>query len=71
VVIKSIFEEEVALAYADFMKTAKSVSGDSQYFDYDGRKIPIEYYDYVVREENLKKYVSLIEASQERPFPFR
>jgi dihydroorotate dehydrogenase (fumarate) len=64
VVLKSIFEEEVALAYADFMKTAKSVAGESPYFDYDGRKSPIEYYDYVIREENLKKYVSLIEASK-------
>jgi dihydroorotate dehydrogenase (fumarate) len=64
VVIKSIFEEEVALEYADFMKTAKKFATDSQYFDYDGRKIPIDYYNYVVREENLKKYVSLIEESK-------
>ena len=64
VVLKSIFEEEVALAYADFMKTAKSVAGEAPYFDYDGRRSPIEYYDYVIREENLKKYVSLIEASK-------
>ncbi len=64
VVVKSIFEEEVALAYADFMKTAQTFAGDSQYFDYDGRKIPIEYYNYVVREENLKKYAALIEASK-------
>ena len=64
VVLKSIFEEEVALEYADFMKTAKNFAGDSQYFDYDGRKVPIEYYNYVVREENLKKYVTLIEESK-------
>lgn len=64
VVLKSIFEEEVALEYADFMKTAKNFAGDSQYFDYDGRKVPIEYYNYVVREENLKKYITLIEESK-------
>ena len=64
VVVKSIFEEEVALEYKDFMKTAQQFASDSQYFDYDGRKIPIEYYDYVVREENLKKYVTLIEESK-------
>ena len=62
VVLKSIFEEEVALEHADFMKTAQSFSPDSQYFDYEGRKVPIDYYNYVVREENLKKYVRLIEA---------
>ncbi len=64
VVLKSIFEEEVALEYADFMQTAQQFASDSQYFDYDGRKIPIEYYNYVVREENLKKYVALVEASK-------
>jgi len=64
VVLKSIFEEEVALEYADFMKTAQQFPKESQYFDYDGRKIPIEYYDYVVREENLKKYVALVEESK-------
>ena len=64
VVLKSIFEEEVALEYADFIKTAQQFPGDSQYFDYDGRKVPVEYYNYVVREENLKKYVSLVEESK-------
>ena len=64
VVLKSIFEEEVALEFADFMKTAKDFAADSQYFDYDGRKVPIDYYNYVVREENLKKYVTLIEESK-------
>ena len=62
VVLKSIFEEEVALEYTEFMKTAQSFTADSQYFDYEGRLVPIDYYNYVVREENLKKYVTLIEA---------
>ena len=64
VVLKSIFEEEVALEYADFMKDAQQFPSGSQTFDYDGRKIPIEYYNYVVREENLKKYIALIEESK-------
>ena len=42
----------------DFLKK------ESQYFDYDGRKIPIEYYDYIVREENLKKYATLVAESK-------
>jgi dihydroorotate dehydrogenase (fumarate) len=64
VVLKSIYEEEVALEYADFMKTAKKVGESDKYFDYDGRKNPIEYYDYVIREENLNKYIALIEDSK-------
>ena len=62
VVLKSIFEEEVTYEYADFIKTAKTKYGDPQYFDYDGQRNPIEYYDYVIREENLKKYIDLIEG---------
>jgi len=61
VVLKSIFEEEVALEYADFLKSAKAGGGSGQqYFDYEGRKNPIEYYDYVIREENLAKNIKLI-----------
>ena len=62
VVLKSIFEEEVMYEYADFIQTAKMKYGDPQYFDYDGQRNPIEYYDYVIREENLKKYIELIEG---------
>ncbi|MGD9224173.1 MAG: diguanylate cyclase, partial [Desulfobacteraceae bacterium] len=62
VVLKSIFEEEVALEFNDFKKSGGTLSGDGQTFEYDGRINPIEYYPYVVREENLKKYVNLIEA---------
>jgi len=64
VVLKSIFEEEVMNEYADFIKTARVRYGDPQYFDYDGQRSPIEYYDYVLREENLKKYIELVEASK-------
>jgi dihydroorotate dehydrogenase (fumarate) len=50
--------------YADFIQTAKKKYGESRYFDYDGQRNPIEYYDYVIREENLKKYIELIEGSK-------
>ncbi|MDY0132954.1 MAG: dihydroorotate dehydrogenase-like protein [Desulforegulaceae bacterium] len=61
VVLKSIFEEEVRYEYADFLETAKKKWGDPKYFDYEGQRNPIEYYDYLIREENLKKYTELIE----------
>ncbi|MGE4520051.1 MAG: dihydroorotate dehydrogenase-like protein [Desulfobacteraceae bacterium] len=61
VVLKSIFEEEVRYEYADFLHTAKTKWGDPKYFDYEGQRNPIEYYDYLIREENLKKYTELIE----------
>jgi dihydroorotate dehydrogenase (fumarate) len=61
VVLKSIFEEEIITEYGDFIKTAKERYGDPQYFDYDGQRSAIEYYDYVIREENLKKYITLVE----------
>ena len=64
VVLKSIFEEEVAMEYAEFMQDARQFPSGSQVFEYDGRKVPIEYYNYVVREENLKKYVALVEESK-------
>jgi dihydroorotate dehydrogenase (fumarate) len=62
VVLKSIFEEEVSNEYADFMKKAKQKFGDPKYFDYEGQRSPIEYYDYVIREENLQKYIALLES---------
>ena len=60
VVLKSIFEEEVMNEYADFRKTVKEEYGDPGYFDYEGQRSPIEYYDYVLREENLTKYITLV-----------
>jgi len=61
VVLKSIFEEEIRYEYADFMQKVKKQFSPPQYFDYDGQRNPIEYYDYLIREENLKKYIQLIE----------
>lgn len=60
VVLKSIFEEEVMHAHADFVKTSQKKYVDSKYFDYDGRRNPIDFYNYVIRDENLKKYIELI-----------
>ncbi len=62
VVLKSIFEEEVMNEYADFIKEAKAQYGDPQYFDYNAQRSPIEYYDYVIREQNLKKYIDLLQG---------
>ncbi len=62
VVLKSIFEEEVLNEYADFIKEAKAQFGEPQYFDYNGQRSPIEYYDYVLQEQNLKKYIALLEG---------
>jgi dihydroorotate dehydrogenase (fumarate) len=64
VVLKSIFEEEVALAYADFVKSSPKDVGGQAYFEYEGRISPAEYYQYVLREENLKKYVDLVGESK-------
>ncbi len=62
VVLKSIFEEEVALESDAFKASGENQTPDGQYFDHEGRITPIEYYPYVVREENLKKYINLVEA---------
>ncbi len=64
VILKSIFEEEIAYEYADFIASSRKPGGDPQYFDYDGQKNPIAYYDYVIREENLKKNITLVEESK-------
>jgi dihydroorotate dehydrogenase (fumarate) len=64
VVLKSLFEEEIAYEYADFMKQSQTEGEAYRYFDYDGRKNPIEYYDYVIREKNLEKYIALIKDSK-------
>ncbi len=62
VVLKSIFEEEVRNEYADFIENAKTKYGAPEYFEHDGQRSPIEYYDYVIREKNLSKYIELLES---------
>ena len=64
VVLKSIFEEEIAYEYEDFIKKTGEIGSPPKYFDYDGRKNPIDYYDYKIREDNLNKYITLIEESK-------
>jgi dihydroorotate dehydrogenase (fumarate) len=64
VVLKSIFEEEVALEYADFVKASPKDPDGQPHFEYEGRISPVEYYKYILREENLKKYVDLVRESK-------
>ena len=64
-VLKSIFEEEIAFEHTAFMKRASKAGSQPQYFEYDGRMNPIEFYDYKIREENLGKYTRLIKESKE------
>jgi dihydroorotate dehydrogenase (fumarate) len=64
VVLKSIFEEEIAYEYADFMESTQKTGAEQQYFEYEGTTSQIAYYDYVLREENLKKNISLVEESK-------
>ena len=51
VVLKSIFEEEIAFEYEDILKEAESKGYNLDQFDY---------YDYKIKEDNLDKYTSLI-----------
>ncbi|MGB5984895.1 MAG: diguanylate cyclase, partial [Desulfobacterales bacterium] len=64
VVLKSIFEEEIAHEFKDFMEKASAGGSAPQYFEYEGRQNPIEFYDYKLREDNLIKYIALIEESK-------
>ena len=64
VVLKSIFEEEIAYEYADFMESTQKTGAEQQYFEYEGTTSQIAYYDYVLREENLKKNITLVEESK-------
>ena len=55
VVLKSIFEEEIAFEYEDILNEAESKGYDLDQFDY---------YDYKIKEDNLNKYTSLISESK-------
>jgi dihydroorotate dehydrogenase (fumarate) len=50
---KSIFEVEITTEYGGFIKTAKERYGDPQYFDYDGQRSAIEYYDFRDRDVTI------------------
>lgn len=60
VVLKSLFQEEIFFETDDFIKKMKKEHPDMQYFDYEGKKNPIEFYGYKVREDNLNNYKTLI-----------
>ncbi len=64
VVLKSIFEEEISFEHTDFIEKESKKGGIHQYFEYDGKMNPIEFYDYKIREDNLKKYTQLISESK-------
>ena len=55
VVLKSIFEEEIAFEYEDIMKEAESKGYNLDQFDY---------YDYKIKEDNIDKYTTLISESK-------
>jgi dihydroorotate dehydrogenase (fumarate) len=55
VVLKSIFEEEIAFEYEDVLKEAESKGYDLDQFDY---------YDYKIKEDNIDKYTNLINESK-------
>jgi dihydroorotate dehydrogenase (fumarate) len=56
VVLKSIFEEEIALELSHELSLRNPAGGaDDEYYDY---------FDYIIKEENLKKYLALIESAK-------
>jgi len=55
VVLKSIFEEEIAFEYEDILKEAESKGYNLDQFDY---------YDYKIKEDNIDKYTTLINESK-------
>ncbi|MFC1515436.1 dihydroorotate dehydrogenase-like protein [Thermodesulfobacteriota bacterium] len=60
VVLKSLFQEEIFFESEDYIKEMKKKHPEIKFFDYDGRKNPMEFYGYKVREDNLNNYKSLI-----------
>lgn len=55
VVLKSIFEEEIAFEYEDVLKEARAEGINLDQFDY---------YDYQIKDEKLVKYTNLISESK-------
>lgn len=52
VVLKSIFEEEIILEYEQELKKVAFDENNLEYYDY---------FDYKIKEDNVKKYIKLIE----------
>jgi dihydroorotate dehydrogenase (fumarate) len=57
VVLKSIFEEEIAFEYQDMLQQAAPGAYNFEHFDY---------YDYQIQEERLSRYITLIQESKRR-----
>ena len=55
IVLKSIFEEEILMEYEQELKKVAIDESNLEYYDY---------LDYQIKEENIKKYLKLIEASK-------
>lgn len=55
IVLKSLFEEEIHLQYEVELKDRKELAADPEYLDY---------FDYVIREKSLKKYLELVAAAK-------
>ena len=66
VVLKSLFQEEIFFETDDFINKMKKQHPDVQYFEYDGKMNPIEFYGYKVREDNLSKYCQLIRECRDK-----
>ena len=58
VVLRSIFEEEIAFEFEDVLKQAAPGSYNPEYFEY------FDYYDYQIREKHLEEYTDLIRESK-------
>ena len=55
IVLKSIFEEEIVFEYQKFMEEAQKYGYDYEYLDY---------FDYKIKQDNLDKYIKLIEEAK-------
>lgn len=66
VVLKSLFQEEIFFESDDVIAKFKKENPEARYFDYDGKKNPIEFYGYKVREDNLNRYTDLIKACKKK-----
>ncbi len=55
IVLKSIFEEEILFEYEQFLKEAEKYGYDYEYIDY---------FDYKLKQDNIDKYIKLIEDAK-------
>jgi len=55
IVLKSIFEEEIAFEFNNFLKEAEEQGYDNEFVDY---------FDYKLKQDNITKYINLIKAAK-------